>query len=134
MFKKYINYLKRETKEVQKFHIALISGFFTGLFAFIYISVLYDTTNIPIFKKINSNFTNEVNYKRVSDADEAIMNYENDKLKSVTVDDSFENSSQSPLDVFLDIWTETKSKLSESSTSIANLKEVFSNQSSYETK
>jgi hypothetical protein len=75
-----------------------------------------------------------VNYKRMSDADEAIINYENDKLKTSTVDDSFENSSQSPLDVFFDIWTETKSKLSESSTSIANLKEVFSNQNSYETK
>jgi hypothetical protein len=134
MFKKYINYLKRESKEVQKFHIALISGFFTGLFAFIYISILYDTTNIPVFKKINNSFTNEVNYKRMSDADEAIINYENDKLKTSTVDDSFENSSQSPLDVFFDIWTETKSKLSESSTSIANLKEVFSNQNSYETK
>jgi hypothetical protein len=135
MLKKYIDYLKRETKEVQKFHIALISGFFTGLFAFIYISVLYDTTNIPIFKKINSNFTNEVNYKRVSDADEAIMNYENEnKIKAGIEKDSFENSSQSPLDVFFDIWTETKSKLSESRTSIANLKEVFSNQSSYETK
>jgi hypothetical protein len=71
----------------------------------------------------------------VSDADEAIMNYENEnKIKAGIEKDSFENSSQSPLDVFFDIWTETKSKLSESRTSIANLKEVFSNQSSYETK
>lgn len=132
MFRKYINYLKKESKEVQKFHLALISGFFTGLFAFIYISVLYDTTNIPIFKKINSNFTNEESYKRPSDADEAIMNYENELASKAT--DTFVEKSESPFDVFFDIWSETKEKLSESSTSIANIKEAFSNQSSYETK
>ncbi len=132
MFKKYINYLKRESKEVQKFHLALISGFFTGLFAFIYISILYDTTNIPIFNKINSNFSNEMSYKRATDADEAIMNYENQELAKAT--DTFVTKSESPFDVFFDIWRETKDKLSESSTTISNLKEVFSNQSSYEAK
>ncbi len=132
MFKKYINYLKSESKEVQKFHLALISGFFTGLFAFIYISVLYDTTNIPIFRKINNNFTNQVNYKRASDADEAILNYENKELARVS--DTFVSKSESPFDVFFDIWAETKEKLIESSTSIANLKETFSNENSYRAK
>ncbi len=132
MFKKYINYLKKESKEVQKFHLALISGFFTGLFAFIYISILYDTTNIPIFNKINSNFSNQVNYKRLSDVDEAIINYENQEL--VKASDTFVTKSESPFEVFFDIWSETKAKLAESSTSIANLKEAFSNQNSYETK
>lgn len=135
MLKKYLHYLKRSNKEIQKFHIALISGFFTGLFAFIYLTFMYDTTNIPIFKKINSNFVKQENYKRPNDED---MMYVVDEVKQsqnqIEVDNNFEKSSESPVEIFFNIWNETKSKLSDSSDSLENLKSLFSNQNSYQAK
>ena len=135
MLKKYLHYLKRSNKEIQKFHIALISGFFTGLFAFVYLTFMYDTTKIPIFKKINSNFVKQENYKRPNDEDMMyIVNEVDQNQNQIEVDNNFEKSSESPVEIFFNIWNETKSKLSDSSDSLENLKSLFSNQNSYKTE
>ncbi len=135
MLKKYLHYLKRSNKEIQKFHIALISGFFTGLFAFVYLTFMYDTTKIPIFKKINSNFVKQENYKRPNDEDMMyIVNEVEQNQNQIEVDNNFEKSSESPVEIFFNIWNETKSKLSDSSDSLENLKSLFSNQNSYQAK
>ena len=135
MLKKYLHYLKRSNKEIQKFHIALISGFFTGLFAFVYLTFMYDTTKIPIFKKINSNFVKQENYKRPNDEDMMyIVNEVDQNQNQIEVDNNFEKSSESPVEIFFNIWNETKSKLSDSSDSLENLKSLFSNQNSYQAK
>jgi len=108
MLSKYIHYLKHSHKDIQKFHIALLSGVATGVFAFIYISAVYDTTKIPLFNSVK----NEAAY----------ISTEN-KPKEI--------ETESPFSIFVNLFVDTKDKISETGTALKSVKDLFSNETAY---
>ena len=110
----YINHVKRQNEQVKLFHGALWAGVFTGLFATVYLYVIYDITP-PV--PGNLRFDNSQVYSR--DQNNTSVNQrqlENNKNS----DSDKDNSSSSPIDSIINLFRDSFSKASNIKNDIKN--------------